>query len=320
MPTIDQFSVDWYELQDNYAIVSSGVLWTMDYLDTLPMETALWNRTTKVTLPATLYFVGRYCMLFYAYMRISYLARGTVSDKYCADTSYPTAVALALAVLCTNVLLLLRAYAICRKNRVVLVLGMTINLARFIYGLYINLTLEVPMAGEGRPFDPRCTWIRPNNSHETLFQSVVLGLSVCLAAATFSALTGKGTDAVNSLGQIIAPFFNLVPNMIASRIFLNTHTYASADYLSFTVKGEPCEASLSTPRFAIRAMGSIGAPLQSELCGDSFDSDSTVYTGNTTVNPDSDHGADGIAEGTDVEMQAVGNIYIHVRWTLTSSN
>lgn len=103
------------------------------------------------------------------------------------------------------------------------------------------------------------------------------------------------------MGQIIAPFFNLyaavstssgrvlladesdansVPNIIASRIFLNTHTYVNPD------NGNPYE-TISLMSFAARAMGSIGAPLQSELCGDSFETDPTLHS--ATRDSDAQH-------------------------------
>ena len=67
-----------------------------------------------------------------------------------------------------------------------------------------------------------------------------------------------------------------MPNILASRIYLNTHVYANPDYSSTaTSRREPGEA-LSSLGFATRIMGSIGAPLRSELCGDSFGSGSNA--------------------------------------------
>ena len=122
------------------------------------------------------------------------------------------------------------------------------------------------------------------------------------------------------MGQIIAPFFNLyavistfpgcvlladgsnshsVPNIIASRIFLNTHTYANMD------KGNAYE-TMTSMSFAARAMGSIGAPLQSELCGDSFETDPTLHS--AIADSDGQHET-GEAAGHEVEeTQTVSSI------------
>ena len=67
-----------------------------------------------------------------------------------------------------------------------------------------------------------------------------------------------------------------MPNILASRIYLNTHVYANSDYSSTATLTRGPGKTLSSLGFATRIMGSIGAPLRSELCGDSFGSDSNA--------------------------------------------
>ncbi|KAI0084813.1 hypothetical protein BDY19DRAFT_478134 [Irpex rosettiformis] len=161
MSASNQFTLDWYLLQDDYAILSSGVLWTLDYLDTLPLEIDMfWSRFIRIgkskakdrdaeaadkaknkglgLLLMILFFIGRYFTMLYAYVRISYLQPGKVSDKFCADTSYPATVAFELAAMCTNTLLLMRAWVLCGHNKLVLLLGIVVILARFAYGSYVS--------------------------------------------------------------------------------------------------------------------------------------------------------------------------------------
>ncbi|KAI0693974.1 hypothetical protein BC835DRAFT_1488254 [Cytidiella melzeri] len=305
MSNSDGVAVDWFLLEDNYAILASGVLWTLDYLDTLPMEIQFfWSLSAKVSLTTVLFFVGRYLYPIYAYIRIWDLLRGTVTDSMCAHVSFPGTVFLEVATMCTSTLLLLRAYALCSQNRLVLALGLVLILGRCAFGSYINLALEVPVAGDGEPFAPRCTWIRPNDSNDQLFQnaacysdfgvgtgfvgqqgvsglivrdvlhdgdinSVVLLLAACTTAANLAVITGKGSNALNSLGQIIVPFFNTVPNILASRLVLSARNYGHLELSSAPTLGlismqqNNQEArTLRELRFA-RFLGSIGAPLRS---------------------------------------------------------
>lgn len=64
------------------------VLWTLDYMDTVPMEIkTYWTRPTEFSLTMVLFFVGRYSFPIYAYIRIWDLLRGTVSDEMYVDSS-----------------------------------------------------------------------------------------------------------------------------------------------------------------------------------------------------------------------------------------
>ncbi len=93
-----------------------------------------------------------------------YQTTGDAEMRSCANTSYPNSVAQELAVLCTNsmspsyslpmyepaltstvyrfftatVLLLLRAYAVCNRSRLVLALGAVIVLARCAHETYVS--------------------------------------------------------------------------------------------------------------------------------------------------------------------------------------
>lgn len=98
-----------------------------------------------------------------------YQTAGDAEMRSCADTSYLSSVAQELAVLCTNsmspscslpmyepaltstvyrfftatVLLLLRAYAVCNRSRLVLVLGTVIILARCAHEIYVSPSLDL---------------------------------------------------------------------------------------------------------------------------------------------------------------------------------
>jgi hypothetical protein len=58
------------------------VLWTLDYLDTLPAELSLfWFGETPMSITTVLFFISRYTLPAYVYIRIWDLTKGPISDS-----------------------------------------------------------------------------------------------------------------------------------------------------------------------------------------------------------------------------------------------
>ncbi|KAI0795327.1 hypothetical protein BC629DRAFT_1507003, partial [Irpex lacteus] len=168
----------WYLYDDNCATLACSVLFIADYLDTLSMEVNMfWTRKARprVSLPAVLFFIGRYSTLFSLCIGLSSMAFGFATDSL--------------------------AWAICRRNHWILLSGTTLILARLGYGLYAHMLLVFPAAYASGPVSI-CEWAPWTEAHAIKLRRYEF--TVPFLALAFDTLV---------LAAIVTPTFRLILEM-----------------------------------------------------------------------------------------------------------
>ncbi|KAI0795310.1 hypothetical protein BC629DRAFT_317080 [Irpex lacteus] len=124
---------------------ASIALFTVDFLDTLPLEiNTFWGGNSKISLVKILYFVSRYGMLLMMAMQLWFLMSIPVSENACAVTQYVYFMFVELPPTCASALLLIRAWAICSRNRLILGLGIVLMLFPPVYDFYEFFGISSP--------------------------------------------------------------------------------------------------------------------------------------------------------------------------------
>ncbi|KAI0338913.1 hypothetical protein BDW22DRAFT_1348067 [Trametopsis cervina] len=145
----------------NYVVVSVCVLWMVDYLETLPVEDEAFLSSrdnlkkpyyktllSKLVRTQGLFFINRYGFLLYTTMKLWYTTPGDASNRACRIVGLWMSVLVELTTISTCniypliVLLVLRAYAICKQSRLVLAIGVLLVMARLGSGVYTSFGME----------------------------------------------------------------------------------------------------------------------------------------------------------------------------------
>ncbi|EIM83441.1 uncharacterized protein STEHIDRAFT_113570 [Stereum hirsutum FP-91666 SS1] len=136
----------------NYSLVSSSILWIIDFFQTLPMEIdSVW--LNKMNGTAIIFLVNRYVFALYLILGLAYGVPGSASDKSCNILRELFSTLQNITPITTSLLFTLRVYAICDKNKLVLGIASTLILTRLGLDIWqVTPRMSVGVSSMGTPF------------------------------------------------------------------------------------------------------------------------------------------------------------------------
>ncbi|KAH7870615.1 uncharacterized protein C8R40DRAFT_1073135 [Lentinula edodes] len=273
-------------LLSNYAEAAVITLCVADHIETWPREfSSIWKR--KLTGISVLFLVNRYMLLLNLIIQAISAFPGNGTDKQCQALNTIFSIFAILSIVAANAsAFIISRFALDVVSTVLEVGVSTIgspfqNLSRC--GLGINnldqyIELAIPLLALGydififiltaiKTVQHSLEMQRLNQSSIT--QIIIrdgtlyflLMLVVAIILAIFSVVSLKSGN-TNNFENFVAPFFDILPNLLISRLMLNLHTYSEPGNSTIS-QGQ--QTHVSSLNFASNQMlGNIGAPLDGE--------------------------------------------------------
>ncbi|EIM86080.1 uncharacterized protein STEHIDRAFT_111622 [Stereum hirsutum FP-91666 SS1] len=234
----------------NYTIVSSTAVWLLDLLQTLPMEiNIVWS--SKPTGTAVIFLLNRYIFGIYLIMITLFSSPGSVSDESCSALSILASSFQVVALFTTN------------PNIVVVALPLVLDTLVFAITLIKLYRHFLEMRG----YNQRSLSGLLLRDGILYFFVVFTIAAANLAFEVNSVLNGSQTQEL--LSEILQPYFNLAPNLLINRLYLNLRAINhQSDTVTPEHNGMP-EMAFAQDRF----LGNIGAPLDPDWWNAQFDDD-----------------------------------------------
>ncbi|KAJ3906470.1 hypothetical protein F5879DRAFT_920613 [Lentinula edodes] len=243
------------------------------------------------------WILGNYAATAASVLQAVFNLPGNGTDKQCQAETTMALVCETMALIATNALFALRVYAIYNKNRVILGITLVFIISKF--GLDIlSIVVKKSISTIGSQYQDfsRCGGTASNVNEFTQEQLaivfLILGYDIFIFMLTavktmqhamemhrlgqpgitqviirdaflyFLVITIKVTlksGNSNNFSGFVTPFFNILPNLLISRLMLNLRTYSESGN---TTTSEGQQTHVSSLNFASNQMlGNIGAPL-----------------------------------------------------------
>ncbi|EIM82967.1 uncharacterized protein STEHIDRAFT_160579 [Stereum hirsutum FP-91666 SS1] len=274
---------------DDYAVLSSSILWMFDFIQTLPMEIeGVWS--SRPTGTAAIFLVNRYCFGMSLILQLVIGSPVSATDKSCNALAISEAILQITATISTNLLFTLRVYAICGQSRAVLCMALTMILARFGVNLWQNaptdiVTAVLPLAFDAYVFGitvfktyGHVTQMRKQGQRSItevllrdgiLYFFIVSVASAANLALQLAALADKDTEASLLWSEVLSNYLIVLPNLLANRLYLNLRVLADPGSTMTSGHKDMPEPAFAHNRF----LGNIGAPLDPNWWETRFEDD-----------------------------------------------
>ncbi|KAF5371876.1 hypothetical protein D9757_010584 [Collybiopsis confluens] len=270
MDSVDIQTVNLW-LVEEYAVVASAVLWIADFIETLPTEIqTMWSR--RQTGASLLFIFNRYSFLLSLLAALIINLPGESGDRECNTIGYLYIALQSTSIATTTGLFTLRVYAISLNSklncRVILVTAALVIASRLSVDM-LTLVFSPTMSTSGSIVQGFSRCIMEQTPNSALFNKIMLvvGIFSVIVAMVQEQFAELNYNVAMPLA-IITPFFDILPNILISRLMLNLRTFDSNENFG--------TISASGLHFAInsRVLGNIGAPLRTEnIEEDSEDTD-----------------------------------------------
>ncbi|KAJ3901736.1 hypothetical protein F5879DRAFT_967171 [Lentinula edodes] len=218
---------------------------------------------------------------------------GNGTDEQCQALDLIFSVCSTIALFATNVLFALRVYAIYSKNKVIFGIASAFIISRLILDIWSTvLTIGVSTIESPFQYISRCDLESPDQDNQIqlaipllalgydififvstavktvkhsvemqrLNQSSITQIIICdaIVETIFQVVSLKSGNA-NNFEDFITTFFDILPNLLISRLMLNLHTFSKPRN---TRMSQVQQTHVSSLDFASnRMLGNIGAPL-----------------------------------------------------------
>ncbi|KAJ4465118.1 hypothetical protein C8R41DRAFT_871934 [Lentinula lateritia] len=230
------------------------------------------------------WILGNYAATAASVLQAVFNLPGNGTDKQCQAETTMALVCESMALIATNALFALRVYAIYNKNRVILGITLVFIISKFgLDILSIVVKRSISTIGSQYQDFSRCGGTASNVNEFTqgvnqayicndflihavqmhrLGQPGITQVIIRDAFLYFLVITIKVTlksGNSNNFSGFVTPFFNILPNLLISRLMLNLRTYSESGN---TTTSEGQQTHVSSLNFASNQMlGNIGAPL-----------------------------------------------------------
>ncbi|KAJ3885525.1 hypothetical protein GG344DRAFT_70452 [Lentinula edodes] len=228
-------------LLSNYAGAAVITLCVADHIETWPREfSSIWKR--KITGISVLFLVNRYMLLLNLMIQAISDFPGNGTDEHCSQCRNKVIFGI------TSVFIISRLALDISINTLI---ELAIPLLALGYDIFIFILTAIKTVQHSLEMQ------RLNQSSITL----IIIRDVAIILAVFSVVLLKSGN-TNNFRIFVTPFFEILPNLLISRLMLNLRTY-SAPGNSTISQGQ--QTHVSSLDFASNQMlGNIGAPLDGE--------------------------------------------------------
>ncbi|KAJ3846469.1 hypothetical protein EV368DRAFT_69888 [Lentinula lateritia] len=276
----------------NYASVSSFVFWTVDFVETLPAEiNVMWKK--RMTGASALFLVNRYSFLLNLVLQMVGSLPGNGSDRKCQIIyiTYGVSSSISVAItnkwtinienkwlmvslfMCCKVLFSLRVYAVYNQRRIIFGISLLFIIPRL--ALDILLTVFPSSAStSGSQFQEftMCGVTTSDNylkmyrlKESSITQVIILDATIL---AILSVVSLDRNIILPTTLELVIPFFDILPNLLISRLMLNLRTYSAPGNSITTTQGRARTWQSSLNFATNRMLGNIGAPLDGGSFGE----------------------------------------------------
>ncbi|KAJ3934248.1 MAG: hypothetical protein NXY57DRAFT_1036974 [Lentinula lateritia] len=224
----------------NYAFTAASTLWIVDYIETLPAELrSIWKKKTGTSV---LFLVNRYTFLLFIVLGALLNFPGNGTDMQ---------LEIEISTHLFKALFALRVYAIYNKNIMILEIALIFIILRFVLDIWsavielgvqehpmmqlhlirlgYNILIFVLTAIKTAQHAVEMKRMGQSSITQVIIRDVAIMETIC---------------GVNFL-EFVPPFYNLLPNLLISRLMLNLHTYSAAS------QGQ--QTNVSSMKFAFSA-------------------------------------------------------------------
>ncbi|KAJ3891017.1 hypothetical protein GG344DRAFT_65811 [Lentinula edodes] len=230
----------------NYAFTAASTLWIVDYIETLPAELrSIWKKKTGTSV---LFLVNRYTFLLFIVLGALLNFPGNGTDMQSEISTH-----------LFKALFALRVYAIYNKNIMILEIALVFIILRFVLDiwsavielgvqehpmmqLHLIIQLAIPCLGLG--YNILIFVLTAIKTAQHAVEMKRMGQSSITQVIIRDVAIMETICGVNFL-EFVPPFYNLLPNLLISRLMLNLHTYSAAS------QGQ--QTNVSSMKFAFSA-------------------------------------------------------------------
>ncbi|KAJ3858966.1 hypothetical protein EV359DRAFT_68567 [Lentinula novae-zelandiae] len=281
-------------LLGNYAGAAVIILCVADHIETWPREfSTIWKR--RKTGTSILFLVTRYMLLLSVMIQAIPEFPGNGTDEQCQALNIIYSICGILALVATNAsAFIISRFALDIWSTLLEVGVSTIgspfqNLSRSIQSVFYqylildllevwndHVKLGIPMLALGYDIFIFILTVIKTVQHSLEMQRLnqssitqviirdgtlyfLLMLVVAIILAIFNVVSLKSGN-FNNFEDFVAPFFDILPNLLMSRLMLNLHTYSEPGNSTISQKGQQTHVS-SLDFVSNQMLGNIGAPL-----------------------------------------------------------
>ncbi|KAJ3899764.1 hypothetical protein F5879DRAFT_925993 [Lentinula edodes] len=244
-------------LLGNYAQAAVITLCVAEHIETWPREfSSIWKR--KITGTSVLFLVNRYMLLLNLMMEAISVFPGNGTDKQCQALNRIYSICAILALVATNA----SAFIISRFAldiwAIVLEVGSS-TIGSPFQNLASQFQLAIPLLALGYDIFifilTAIKTVQHSLEMQRLNQSSITQIIIRDESLKVSLKSGN----FNNLKEFVTPFFDILPNLLISRLMLNLRTYSEPGNTTIS-QGQ--QTHVSSLNFASNQMlGNIGAPL-----------------------------------------------------------
>ncbi|KAJ3805972.1 hypothetical protein F5876DRAFT_69341 [Lentinula aff. lateritia] len=242
----------------NYASVSSFVFWTVDFVETLPAEiNIMWKK--RMTGASALFLVNRYSFLLNLVLQMVGSLPGNGSDRKCQIIYITYGVSSSISVAITN------KWTINIENKWLMVsLFMCCKLTVFPSSASTSGSQfqDFTMCG----VTTSDNYLKMYRLKESSITQVIILDATILAILSIVSLD-RNIILPTTL-ELVIPFFDILPNLLISRLMLNLRTYSAPGNSITTTQGRARTWQSSLNFATNRMLGNIGAPLDGGSFGE----------------------------------------------------
>ncbi|KAJ3885566.1 hypothetical protein GG344DRAFT_70425 [Lentinula edodes] len=251
-------------LLGNYAEAAVLTLCVADHIETWPREfSSIWKR--KITGTSVLFLVNRYMLLLSVMIQAIFVFPGNGTDKQCQASNKIHSIFAILSIVAANDLHLI--YGVHYQKLVFPQLDLHFKTSQVKLGipmLALGYDIFIFILTAIKTVQHSLEMQRLNQSSIT--QVIIrdgtlyflLMLVVAIILAIFNVVSLKSGN-FNNFEGFVAPFFDILPNLLISRLMLNLRTYSEPGNTTIS-QGQ--QTRVSSLNFASNQMlGNIGAPL-----------------------------------------------------------
>ncbi|KAJ3881614.1 hypothetical protein F5051DRAFT_425594 [Lentinula edodes] len=235
-------------LLSNYAQAAVITLCVADHIETWPREfSSIWKR--KLTGTSVLFLVNRYMLLLSVMIQAISVFPGNGTDEHCSQCRNKVIFGIASAFIISRFALDIRS--------TVLEVGVSTigspfqNLSRF--------ALAIPLLALGYDIFIFILTAIKTVQHSLEMQRLNQSSITQIIIRDESLKVSLKSENFNNFEGFVAPFFEILPNLLISRLMLNLRTYSEPGNSTIS-QGQ--QTHVSSLNFASNQMlGNIGAPL-----------------------------------------------------------
>ncbi|KAJ3858839.1 hypothetical protein EV359DRAFT_68680 [Lentinula novae-zelandiae] len=230
----------------NYAQAAVTTLCVADHIEMWPTEfSSIWK--TRKTGISVLFLINRYMLLLFVMTQAVSNFSGNGTDEHKNKVMIGIASAFIISRLTLDIWSSVLEVGVMWNHLIKTIIQLAIPLLALGYDIFIFVSTAVKT-------------VKHSVEMQRLNQSSITQIIIrdAIIATIFQVVSLKSGNA-NNFEDFITPFFNILPNLLISRLMLNLHTFSKPRN---TTMSQVQQTHVSSLDFASnRMLGNIGAPL-----------------------------------------------------------